>query len=864
MNFKHIYSTLLYSTLLYSTLLYSADSSKQSVYLDVRLNYLSGKGVATLGSADNTNDSKIELLIALLGNDGNYATQDSSGHDLSSIAIMRGSEDLLSANSIYGGNASRDNLLVTPRSLEREIKPNRNIRRVIIDYKDFVTSTFEDTQQFKDVLTIEAGGLQKRITIDLMPVQAKGLIVRTAHENKLEHKVYDENSSHKVFNALVTELKTVFKGNYDGYKQSAPSEADLAVQSRSVIGGTAGKKIAIAVYAISTDTLNNARLTPLQLKEGEQITVRALADYDKDGKATTKLGGLRLSKIENGVATGEITINQALYGTAHGDFNDGANGGLGITFLAYVQHDMSINNTGSNILDINDKTTFNEATDPSSNLTDIVTMDSRGMNKLRLGRINVNGDDLRDLWRDTNSRLYFVDTNISSKQRGLYYDRTHSYNDINGKTRHQLYVTAIDSKGNPVDMRTFGNNINAAKFFDAKGENNSSRFRVGMTDGVNSDYTRDMTGGTTITERTTSIIEINTTFDHARYTDKEGNIVNDGEGKETVKIEDSGGATLNLSLVSYEPRRNIVKGYLEDILPFTTITHTATKKDEAGIIAGADYDKDNKSYQDLTANIKILDSNDSGVAILTIAINNPDDEDSEVLKDLKIYHNEYMDSDYWELNSTATFDDGIYKITLRDSNDTGTQATSRLDINISATEGLGSIIFSNTAFRDPQSKGKSLQVTFRAYEGRKIPAFANISIDTTEDDPPTDKDKAIPVGSAVKFDFSGDAVNTRDKVVIVFETNSSGAFKEAGQVGLADEYGDANWHKDLTHKIETKMPEDRELTVYLYDVNMSNNKPEGTINGGGRTAYRIKSLTLNTIPMIWANIANDEETKDTY
>jgi hypothetical protein len=147
--------------------------------------------------------------------------------------------------------------------------------------------------------------------------------------------------------------------------------------------------------------------------------------------------------------------------------------------------------------------------------------------------------------------------------------------------------------------------------------------------------------------------------------------------------------------------------------------------------------------------------------------------------------------------------------------------------------------------------GESVTITFKAYANTRAPSYVEVLANV--EDEPTKKEKFY-AGDTLTFKFSGEA-REGDTVEIEFNTTTTGdQFKT--RVDLAD----AEYDSDADEKIKVKLNSDKTVTIRLYDVNATSNKPESVDRG----MYSVAKLTLNGSPVIYKTYEDDGDTDDTY
>ena len=288
----------------------------KATYIDIKLNYLSGKDKIIAG-ADNDKDERLELLISLLDGDGKFATTDINGDRLKEIKIK---SELLGNNIVIKSHQL---------SINRSLSKGRNIGRYIIDYSNAAISSNQ-----QDVLTIEAGGKSEIRKPVMSSGQARGLVVRIAPHSDFKTKKY--------INQLFTNIE--MDDEAASYK--------LSEQSSRSPGGVSGISVPIRIYASTNAPSNDdtkrayrGRFTLAPNLENRKVIVKVVADYDGDGTASTVID-TKSFLINSGIVKANIKINNALPIQTDdvNTFETTLVGGLPIAFIAYVEDNITIAN----------------------------------------------------------------------------------------------------------------------------------------------------------------------------------------------------------------------------------------------------------------------------------------------------------------------------------------------------------------------------------------------------------------------------------------------------------------------------------------------------------------------------------------
>lgn len=838
----------------------SAYATGNAAYLDVKVNYLNPDGKVIVGEDEDTGDQRerVEILVSVLDANGEFASKDKDGNTLSAISIDRGT------NAVDINDGGEDGSIVyldatgaingDQYRLSRELDNPNNISRFVLDYTDFTTDKLTDT------LKVTGGDLEETITIDLTTVDAKGLVVRVTPNEELNTAASDD----KIIGATFGNIQVTDDNNLDAQSNRAP-------------GGRAGTTFPIRVYASSVESnatagavATNGKYTLAPNLEGKTIVVQAVGDYTLNGTASTKLGDPIEIEMSNGIATGEITINQGLAVDAdNAAFGTVLDAGLGVAFIAYVKDDEDINNRDG--LDIDTASTFSIV--GSNADTDSIKVKSGDAVGLKVGVIDVNASASSSLWKSTSTDFYIIDANQSP----------HGWVAAAGDLSKTITMTVVDDMNNPASLES--NVTKNYHRFDGYNntDENSSRFLISDTNNSLS-----MTAGYTDNGDAAAAIAV------IQSIIVEDNVDKNGTANETLRTSYANNALSAMEPVSVKlhavaPLKSTKKGSptLADLIDVNTTTVVPSlygaitaglKPDATSVTTGT---ATNSIQPEFSAKIKVADVNTSD-NVMTLRIWVPDPEDA----------GEYITNSYYvDVDSPGSVAEGNTSTAGTSVNTTQTLANGGLfsynsdgyyDINVSADANI--TFFRGGASNDNQVAnlnisdsldvtdsldGNSITIDFKAYDKLRVPAYVEAYIETEEE--PVSGTNTVDVGTVVHFKFSGDAASVGDSVRIDFnasafsDNTNTDSTNSHPKVGLAD----GEYSSSLTDSVTATIPGNKVVSVRLYESASTSTNPSDTDNdlNDNNTSilkYGLESVTVNGFPVIYKTQANNGDTDEIY
>jgi hypothetical protein len=823
-----------------------------AAYLDIKLNYLNTDNTVMMGIDDdskaNSQRDRVEILVSILDKDGNLATKDKDGKILSRVEIKRNSQSL-TADSIKSreeagsitqisnsGNTDGGDHL----KLFRAMKESKNVDRFVLDYTNFVSSKLTDT------LVIAAGSLEREVTIDLSVADAEGLVLRVS-------KLGDMKNSYPTGNNFVEGMKATDKGaviNANFSDINITDDNDLGIPSDNVPNGVAGDIIPLKVYASiakpggSTSTVKG-KFTLAPNLEGKTIVVQAMGSYDINATAKTVLGSVELT-MKNGVAFGEIKIDQGLPGKNVGAAGSTATGvtpnaafgtdyeGLGVAFVTYVKDDVKIANLQN--IDLEKMTsTFPIAADNGD--TDTLVIRSLDPVGLKVGLIDNSAKTADKLWIQPSKTVYTVDVFGSA----LFILPTVAAPDSS------LTLTVVDSLGNPAIL-------------SKEAEENYLRFDGYDDESRKSDRFTITTAGPIVigTTLNSSMISTTTTIDFLDGLDKNGSATEE-LSISFAKGSLSGMDPVKVNITNLVPIESEVSGspLFADVIETNVSTRFINGSNYivAGLVPFETLDL-NKTTREFTAKLKILKVAESNTTMtLGLSIIDPE-KPSEKLTNF-VFGRSSGNVSKADFGNAAIFEknkDDVYEFNISNGLP-GTYNT--IEINATTAQELAHIIIDGdlTGKGFGNLQGDSVKIKFKAFENKRVRAYAKAHIVSDEDD--FAKEEIFFTGDELVIDFSGEAVNVGDDIELEFNTSLGATF---GKVGLANE----PYSEDLDLSIITTLNEDKQVIVKLYETNASSNKPGLKLGSDGVVAYKLLDIKLNGMRVVYSTQNNDKDTDNIY
>jgi hypothetical protein len=374
----------------------------EASFISVKVHYLSNKQSVVL-NADNDKDERIEVLVSILDKNGNLATKSATGSKLG----------IISNSNIDSAVGAKE---FSVNDIERQVKTDKyNTIRFILDY---TIIDIDQAGERGDIVTVDVAGLTKKINIDFLYANAKGLVVRVANSS-IDPALYQG----KKFAQITPDI-----------------DNNLSIHSKTFAGGTVGVEVPIKIYASTKvqdkgdgkGTLVNGVFTRASDMEGKSVVVTALADYNGDGVANIVVAQ-KEGYMRNGIVDMEIAITKGLpedEDNRHISFDKNIFNGLGIAFIAYMKDDISISNIGDNLqnIDLNDPLRFKVLGD--HNATDTTIVRSLYASDIKIGVFDRESLFLDKQWSKPYTNYYLFDDNDTS-------------------TEQNMTLTAIDRYGNP-------------------------------------------------------------------------------------------------------------------------------------------------------------------------------------------------------------------------------------------------------------------------------------------------------------------------------------------------------------------------------------------------------------------------------
>ena len=777
---------------------------KAAAKLEVKLNYVSTQKKVIVGSTTNA-DERVELLVSLLDNDGNYATEDKNGNFLSSIAI----------ESDFADDAF-NTLVITPtHSLERALEEDRNIARYVLDYSDVAVSSV-----LQDTLVITAGGLTVRKTILLSSQDAQGLIVRAAPLSDFENNNYINRDFAQI----------TLSDEATDYNLSQPS-------SRAP-GGSTNREIPIIVYASTLQPTSANLDAPMEGKftvapnlEDAHIMVTAVGDFNLSGTARTIIEQKRF-KMVGGIAKGNFVITNALPAAARNisTFEPSITGGLPIAFIAHAENNVTINNRWN--LDPDNITTFEMTGD--NNATDTIKMHSADPSDIKVGRYLPDGGNANDipyldrLWDDTGTTLHIV----NGASTGFLDDGTA---DTNGSKDDNVTVTIVDKYGNPAFISDA--NLPGAATIEFKGDPASENFIY-----ESNSSTVDPSDGGRANEWVRMEDSNLSIYAEFKIADRDANL----STTETMTLD-----------------------YRKGVLASSTVQRLTLRhlplieNEESGLNALEEYISTTTGQGLLLASATSSDITENDLRVKIAGTGTVSSNIS-----LKIYRedeNDFLNTSQLgsifcvERNATsATTHERIVATDLTDDRDDGYLIGVGADTNITiravdssdAANGCqSSTIYGGMLFSDYNASiidTGSITVQFRAFAGKKVSSYVDVSI--LDCDRCDNNDNFNP-GKELSFEFSGDAIASGDEVEIIFNRGDTINSDAEYLVGLSSQ----NFDRDrLSNIIETTMPSSKEVRIKMYDTNATG------------LDYNISSIRVNNAAISYRTLEDDRDTDNIF